>query len=152
MQVNIDLQNVLEDQNINFSIENITHYAKTALEYVNYTKDADITVRITNEDEIHSLNKEYRHVDKPTNILSFPFECPDEVQIPLLGDLIICHSVVEREAKEQNKSFEEHFCHLIIHGCLHLLGYDHIKEQEAEEMEQLEINILAKLGFKNPYE
>ena len=72
--------------------------------------------------------------------------------MPFLGDLVVCREVLVREAQEQQKTLEEHFCHLIIHGCLHLIGYDHIEDDEAEEMEGLEIKALAKLGYKNPYE
>ena len=93
------------------------------------------------------------HLQTLTDILSFPFEMPEGIEtLPLIGDLVICKAVLEKECTEQHKTLEEHFCHLIIHGCLHLIGYDHIKEDEAEIMEGHEIKALAKLGYKNPYE
>ncbi|MEY0159662.1 rRNA maturation RNase YbeY, partial [Providencia manganoxydans] len=107
---------------------------------------SEVTIRIVDEAESHELNLTYRGKDRPTNVLSFPFEAPPEVELPLLGDLIICRQVVEKEADEQNKTVEEHWAHMVIHGCLHLLGYDHIEDDEAEEMEGLETEILQKLG------
>lgn len=115
------------------------------------TLDPEITVRIVDEAESHDLNLTYRGKDKPTNVLSFPFECPDEVELPLLGDLIICRQVVEHEAAEQGKPVEAHWAHMVVHGCLHLLGYDHIDDEEAEEMESLETEVMTSLGFAAPY-
>ena len=115
------------------------------------TLEPEITIRIVDEAESHDLNLTYRGKDKPTNVLSFPFECPDEVELPLLGDLVICRQVVEREATEQGKPLEAHWAHMVVHGCLHLLGYDHIEDDEAEEMESLETEIMSSLGFADPY-
>lgn len=115
------------------------------------TLDPEITVRIVDEAESHDLNLTYRGKDKPTNVLSFPFECPDEVELPLLGDLVICRQVVEHEAAEQGKPVEAHWAHMVVHGCLHLLGYDHIDDEEAEEMESLETEIMTSLSFAAPY-
>lgn len=115
------------------------------------TLEPEITIRIVDEAESHDLNLTYRGKDKPTNVLSFPFECPDEVELPLLGDLVICRQVVEREATEQGKPLEAHWAHMVVHGCLHLLGYDHIEDDEAEEMESLETKIMISLGFADPY-
>jgi probable rRNA maturation factor len=115
-------------------------------------EEAQLTVRIVDEAEIRELNATYRGKDKPTNVLSFPFEAPPGVDIPLLGDIIICAAVVAREAEEQGKPFAAHWAHMVIHGTLHLLGYDHIEEAEAERMEGLEIELLAGLGYANPYE
>lgn len=112
---------------------------------------SEVTIRIVDEAESHELNLTYRGKDRPTNVLSFPFEAPPEIELPLLGDLIICRQVVEKEAIEQNKTVEEHWAHMVIHGCLHLLGYDHIEDDEAEEMESLETEILQKLGYEDPY-
>lgn len=117
-----------------------------------FMENAEITIRIVDEQESQQLNNTYRHKDKPTNVLSFPFESPIEIDIPLLGDLIICKQVVEAEAKEQHKSLSSHWAHMIVHGCLHLLGYDHILDEEAEEMENIEIDIMNQLGFDNPYQ
>ncbi|MCX8649028.1 rRNA maturation RNase YbeY [Gilliamella sp. B2776] len=117
-----------------------------------FMDNAEITIRIVDEQESQQLNHTYRHKDKPTNVLSFPFESPIEIDVPLLGDLIICKQVVEAEAKEQHKSLTSHWAHMIVHGCLHLLGYDHILDEEAEEMENIEIDIMQQLGFNNPYQ
>lgn len=120
-----------------------------------FQNDSELTIRIVDEAESHELNHQYRGKDKPTNVLSFPAEVPEfiseELDFPLLGDLIICATIVEREANEQGKTTEAHWAHMIVHGCLHLLGYDHIEDYEAEEMETLETKILQKIGFPNPY-
>ena len=113
--------------------------------------EVEMTVRIVDEAESHELNLTYRGKDRPTNVLSFPFECPDEVELPLLGDLVICRQVVEREAAEQEKPLMSHWAHMVVHGSLHLLGYDHIEDNEAEEMESLETQIMQGLGFDDPY-
>ncbi|WP_221799194.1 rRNA maturation RNase YbeY [Oceanobacter mangrovi] len=114
--------------------------------------EPELTVRLSAEAEIQELNRDYRGKDYATNVLSFPFEAPPEVPLPLLGDLIICAQVVDREAAEQGKSSEAHWAHMVVHGCLHLLGYDHINDDEAEEMEGLEREILARLGYEDPYQ
>ena len=113
--------------------------------------EVEMTVRIVDEAESHELNLTYRGKDRPTNVLSFPFECPDEVELLLLGDLVICRQVVEREAAEQEKPLMAHWAHMVVHGSLHLLGYDHIEDNEAEEMESLETQIMQGLGFDDPY-
>lgn len=113
--------------------------------------EVEMTVRIVDEAESHELNLTYRGKDRPTNVLSFPCECPDEVELPLLGDLVICRQVVEREASEQEKPLMAHWAHMVVHGSLHLLGYDHIEDDEAEEMESLETQIMQGLGFDDPY-
>lgn len=114
--------------------------------------DSELTIRLVDEDEGRELNRTWRHKDYPTNVLSFPADVPDGLlDIPLLGDLVICVPVVEREAAEQGKTPEAHWAHLVIHGCLHLLGYDHIEDAEAEEMESLERDLLAELGYPDPY-
>jgi probable rRNA maturation factor len=112
----------------------------------------EISVRLADDAEVQALNRDFRGQDKPTNVLSFPFEAPPGVEIPLLGDIIICSEVVAREAAEQDKPLQAHWAHMVIHGTLHLLGYDHIDEAEAEQMEGLEIALLGGLGFANPYE
>ncbi|ETS29230.1 rRNA maturation RNase YbeY [Photorhabdus temperata] len=116
-----------------------------------FQSESEVTIRIVDEAESQDLNLTYRGKDKPTNVLSFPFEAPPEVDLPLLGDLIICRQVVEKEAEEQQKTVEEHWAHMVVHGCLHLLGYDHIEDDEAEEMESLETEIMQKLGYADPY-
>jgi len=114
--------------------------------------DAELYIRIVDEDESQTLNRDYRGKDKPTNVLSFEADLPAEIEVPLLGDLAICADVVVREAKEQSKDEIAHWAHMVIHGTLHLVGYDHIEDDDAELMESLEIQILAKLGYNNPYE
>ena len=113
--------------------------------------EAEVTVRIVDEAESQQLNFDYREKNKPTNVLSFPFECPPGIELPLLGDLVICAQVVAQEAAEQNKTLSAHWAHMVVHGCLHLLGFDHINDDDATEMEAEEIQILAELGFADPY-
>lgn len=113
---------------------------------------SEVTVRIVDEAESQMLNSTYRSKNSPTNVLSFPFEAPIGIDdLPLLGDLVICRQVVEKEAEEQNKTLDAHWAHMVIHGSLHLLGYDHIEEEDAVEMESLETEIMLALGFPDPY-
>jgi probable rRNA maturation factor len=112
----------------------------------------EVTLRIVDLAESRQLNSDYRNKDKPTNVLSFPFEAPEHIEMPYLGDLVVCAAVVEQEAREQEKPVANHWAHLCVHGLLHLLGYDHIDETEAQEMEGLETAILAKLNIDDPYQ
>ena len=112
----------------------------------------ELSIRIVAEDEGRALNLAYREKDYATNVLSFPFEAPAGVPIEYLGDLVICAPVVAREAAEQGKSLESHWAHMVVHGVLHLQGYDHIEPAEAEQMETLEKHIMAQLGYANPYQ
>jgi probable rRNA maturation factor len=112
---------------------------------------AELVVRIVDADEIQALNAQYRHKDKPTNVLSFPSEIPEIVASPLLGDIVICAGVVADEAQAQGKPLMAHWAHMIVHGVLHLLGYDHIVESDAQQMEHLECSILSTMGFQDPY-
>ena len=117
------------------------------------TAPSELTIRIVDEAEGRELNHTWRGKDYATNVLSFPAEIPDGLlDIPLLGDLVICAQVVEREAAEQGKPLMAHWAHMVVHGSLHLLGYDHIEDGEAEEMEALEVEFMAALGFENPYQ
>ncbi len=117
----------------------------------NSSVNHEVSIRLVGNDEITELNKQYRNQNKPTNVLSFPAEFPEELEIPLLGDIIICADVVNEEAKQQHKSLPAHWAHMTIHGMLHLLGYNHIEEHEAIEMEALETDIMLKLGYPAPY-
>ncbi len=110
-----------------------------------------VTLRIVDEDEGRRLNEQYRQRGGATNVLSFAFDAPPEVELALHGDVVICAPVVLREASEQNKSLEAHFAHMAVHGVLHLLGFDHQTNEEAKAMEELEIAIMTALGFPNPY-
>ena len=114
-------------------------------------RDVEIVIRIVDERESACLNEQYRKKDGPTNILSFPFEVPKGVDLNLLGDLVICAPIVEKEASAQHKSKCNHWAHLVVHGVLHLQGYDHISHHDAERMEAKEIEILSKLNITNPY-
>lgn len=109
-------------------------------------ENVEISVLLTDDAHIRVLNRDYRVKDKATNVLSFPQDEPE-----MLGDIILAYETVMREAAEQGKTFEAHLTHLLVHGCLHLLGYDHEEDDEAEEMEALEVEILAGLGVNNPY-
>jgi len=116
-----------------------------------FQDDAEVTVRIVDEAESQQLNNDYRGKDKPTNVLSFPFEVPEGIELDLLGDLLICKQVVEQEALAQQKPLNSHWAHMVIHGTLHLLGYDHIIDDEADVMESLETEIMLELQFEDPY-
>jgi len=112
----------------------------------------ELTIRIVTEKEITELNQQYRHKSTPTNVLSVPYEPMVGVNISLLGDIVVCADVVNQEAIEQNKSPADHWAHIVIHGMLHLLGFDHIADSDAEKMETSEIKILKNLGINNPYQ
>ena len=145
----IDLQLACENLENLPSEAQITLWAQSAVKPT--VDDLDMTVRIVDEGESQMLNRTYRGKDYPTNVLSFPFESPAEVELPLLGDLVICRQVVEREATEQQKPHLAHWAHMVVHGSLHLLGYDHLEDIEAEEMESLEREIMQSLAFADPY-
>lgn len=115
-------------------------------------EDAELTIRIVDEEESARLNETYREVSGATNVLSFPFEPPPGVSLALLGDIVICAPVVRREADEQSKSLSAHWAHMVVHGVLHLLGDDHETPADARKMERKETRILDALGFDNPYE
>lgn len=151
MNHHIDLQIACDDPLL-ITEANITAWALSALQH--QLKPTELTIRMVTTDEITHLNKTYRKMDKPTNVLAFPANLPAHIEIDhtFLGDVIICPSVLEKEAKEQNKPLEAHYAHIIIHGILHLLGYDHIEENDTLQMQTLEIQLLANLGFENPYQ
>ncbi|SMC17734.1 probable rRNA maturation factor [Andreprevotia lacus DSM 23236] len=126
-------------------------WAETALQPG--VKRAEITVRLVDEEEGRQLNRDYRGKDYATNVLSFTFDedLPEIEGMPLLGDLVLCAPVVAREAAEQGLLLAAHYAHLIVHGMLHLQGFDHIDDVEADAMEALETRLLAALGINDPY-
>ena len=173
MTIEVDLQNVIEKDKLNHVLPNKQQFevwlnASIAtlrhLETENAPFDSsvntqqiqqqafELTLRIVDETESQQLNFDYRDKNKPTNVLSFPFEAPEHIDMPYLGGLVVCAAVVELEAQTQKKNINDHWAHLCIHGLLHLLGYDHINDEEAQEMEGTETTILAKLGIDDPYQ
>lgn len=131
------------------SVAQIEHWVRVTLEQK--VTQANLAIKILNEVDMQALNFTYRQKPKPTNVLSFPSQLPPDLRDHFLGDLAICAPVVRQEALSQNKSFESHFAHLVVHGTLHLLGFDHESPQDAQKMETEEIRILHALGFSNPY-
>ncbi|WP_029408162.1 rRNA maturation RNase YbeY [Thiomicrorhabdus sp. Milos-T2] len=154
--IDIDLQWGIDEQSIP-TIEQCQKWVHASVLEPRSFEPVEMTIRIVDKQESQQLNADYRNKDKPTNVLSFEFEQPPGLvdigeELPYLGDLVICAEVVAEEAKVQNKSLEEHWAHMIVHGTLHLQGYDHIDEYDAEEMEGLEIEIMQSLGYENPYQ
>ncbi|MDH5368459.1 MAG: rRNA maturation RNase YbeY [Gammaproteobacteria bacterium] len=147
MEVNLDIQREVDALPKD---EDLLKWLTETLEFEKYG-DAEITIRFVDEKESAELNEKYRHKTGSTNILSFPFEAPAEVELNLLGDLIICSDVVKKEASEQKKEELAHWAHMVVHGTLHLLGYDHLTDDEAANMEEKEIKILSQLGYSDPY-
>lgn len=148
MSFQIDIENVSGIDSIPDE-ESIIKWAKLALEKKH--KDAEICLRIVDIDEGKYLNKEWRNKDAATNVLSFPVGKTIEHAPNLLGDIVICAPIVEQEAEQQQKDCDAHWAHLIIHGILHLQGYDHMTDEEATRMEEKEIQILKETGYANPY-
>jgi len=156
LKINLSLQQDFQANELPLKRGQIKKQIETTLRHVGFDVDCEIGIACVDLAESHELNLQYREKDKPTNVLSFPSDIPEEV-LPMLdalpiGDLVICIPVVLQEALDQNKTPIEHFTHMLVHGSLHLMGYDHeTSDEDAEEMEALEIEILAKLGFENPY-
>nr|WP_284709322.1 rRNA maturation RNase YbeY [Marinobacter sediminum] len=144
----VDFQNVYDGPGVP-EASLFQTWAQAAWQHEN---PSEVTIRIVGALESQGLNHEYRGKDKPTNVLSFPFEAPAGITVSLAGDLVICAPVVEHEAVEQHKEAVAHWAHMVVHGMLHLQGYDHIEDGDAEVMEALEVRLLAQLGFGNPYE
>lgn len=128
-----------------------THFEDWLAAALGRFENPELTLRIVDCEESRQLNSQFRGKDAPTNVLSFPAEVPAEIELSLLGDIVICAPLVEQEALEQGKPLLAHWAHLTIHGVLHLLGYDHQQNAEAEEMEAVEIRLLESLGFPDPY-
>lgn len=147
MDVDLDIQREVEALPKNLEL---VKWVKEVLTLEQHG-DTELTIRFVSEEESAELNNQYRNKQNPTNILSFPFEMPEEVELNLLGDLIICSDVVKKEAVEQQKEELAHWAHMVVHGTLHLLGYDHLTDTEASIMETKEIKILSQLGYSDPY-
>lgn len=156
MKLNLSLQDDVQSPDLILKRAPLKKAIEMTLHHVDVQSDCEIGIACVDHEESHRLNLEYRGKDKSTNVLSFPSDFPEDI-LPLLdarplGDLVICIPVVLQEAIDQKKAAYDHFMHMLVHGTLHLLGYDHeISEEDAEEMEALEIEILAKLGLANPY-
>ena len=148
MAIDVDIQIAVEDQPLP-EADDFQRWVKTAL--TNQIDEAELCIRIVSSEESQELNSTWRGMDKPTNVLSFPFEAPPGFSSAMIGDLAICAEVVASEAQAQNKPLMAHWAHMVIHGVLHLIGFDHIKDADAEEMEALEIQLLAQLDIPNPY-
>lgn len=162
--IQLDVQNPYEYDSIPNNRE-LQDWVDAAIQGENIEQGLSVVIRFVNEEEGRTLNQAYRHKKYATNVLSFPFEEPEftttiadleealseHLEQQHLGDIILCEQVVQKEASDQGKTLTHHWAHLIIHGVLHLQGYDHIEEQEATLMESLEIKILDGLGFDNPY-
>ncbi len=156
MKLSLSLQQDFQAPELVLKRAYLKKVVETALRHIGTQSNCEIGIACVDNDESHKLNLEYRKKDKPTNVLSFPSDIPDEMAKYLdafpIGDLVICIPVVLQEAIDQNKTPIEHFTHMLVHGTLHLMGYDHeTSDEDAEEMEALEIKILDKLGFENPY-
>ena len=174
----VDVQMALDEPELTESeeppsFEQLSHWANSVYRaaVTGVQADAELTIRLVGVNEITQLNRDYRHQDKATNVLSFPFEAIHELKashelkapyqlkapqpgldIALLGDVIICHQVIVREAYEQQKTVSNHYAHMVVHGVLHLLGYDHQAENDAQKMEALELEILAQFNISDPYQ
>ena len=153
MGVTVDLQLASDNIHLRATEQTFTHWVSTAIAAASNSAQAEkeVSIRIVEPEESQQLNQHYRHKNKATNVLSFPAVFPEGVAIGFLGDLVICADIVEQEAKEQHKEPLAHWAHMVLHGTLHLLGYDHVDNKEAEIMESLEIQLLQSLGYPCPY-
>ena len=149
MKLHVEVQCASEDSDI--PDEQALHRWAQAAVTQGFDRDAQLAIRVVDTEEGADLNESYRRGDGPTNVLSFVFEERDRIDPPLLGDVVICAPVVRREAAQQGKSMHAHFAHMVVHGVLHLLGYDHQRDSQAQRMESLERTVLDELGFDDPY-
>ena len=151
MNYSIDIQQAcLEDIPVSHDV--LTNWAIQTLTPLINT--AELTLRFVDRQEITHLNHQYRKMNKATNVLAFPASYPEEIEldVPLLGDVVICPEILLEESQSLNKPLIAHWAHIVIHGILHLLGYDHIDENDAKIMQALEIQLLERLGFDDPYD
>ena len=144
--IELDLQVATEHE-----VPDATEFQRWVETALSDGKDHELTIRLVDEAESESLNSQFRGKSCPTNVLSFPADLPAGLDVPLLGDIVICAPLVAREAGEQGKPVDHHWAHLTVHGVLHLLGMDHQQEEEAFEMESLEARLLDALGIADPY-
>lgn len=149
MTIDVDIQVAVEATDIP-SEDQLRRWATAAVG--DRRQPAELGIRIVDARESRDLNRRYRHCDRPTNVLAFEADLPADLGLPNLGDLVICRDVVSGEAGAQGKSLQAHWAHMVIHGTLHLLGFDHQGEAAAREMEALEVQILAGLGYSDPYQ
>lgn len=146
----LDLQIATHDENVPSEAQ-FSEWLNLAIMNTR-TTPVEITLRLVGEEESHQLNAQFRNKNAPTNVLSFPNDDHQKHEVPFYGDIVVCAPVVEQEAEQQQKQLEAHWAHMVIHGMLHLQGYDHIDADEADEMEAIEVQLLTHLGFNNPYE
>ena len=153
MTAQVDIQVTVDDEFVP-GPDDIEVWVSRAMRAAGRREDADVSVRVVNAAEMQQLNSEFREQDKPTNVLSFPAGdiegLPSDADVPL-GDIVICAEIVRSEAKEQGKTAEAHWAHMVVHGTLHLLGFDHESDSDAATMEGLEVKILTDNGIANPY-
>jgi probable rRNA maturation factor len=147
MTIDLDIQIATVEKHV----PDPAHFELWVGRVLQHRQEYELTLRLVDEDESRALNSTYCGKDKPTNVLSFPAELPAGIELPLLGDIVICAPLVRQEAAAQNKPLNAHWAHLVIHGLLHLLGHDHQDERDAEKMEAIEVELLASLGIANPY-
>ncbi|VAX11216.1 Metal-dependent hydrolase YbeY, involved in rRNA and/or ribosome maturation and assembly [hydrothermal vent metagenome] len=147
-QIDLDVQYAVSEERLP-PLPDFQMWAEAAL--ANRRESAELVIRLVDEIESAALNQQYRNTAGATNVLSFPFQAPPQVESDLLGDLVICAPLVLQQAIEQQKAEQAHWAHMVVHGVLHLLGYDHIEVAQIDEMENLEVGILAQLGFPDPY-
>lgn len=152
MTIRVDIKNTsrLSETPGNSSIEK---WVKTT--FLQFLDSGEVNIKIVDEDEGRALNEKWRNASGPTNVLSFSYIDTGEQKdrfAGIIGDILLCAPVIEREASEQGKSLDAHYAHMVIHGCLHLLGYDHLNKKDAEKMESIEIKIMNEIGFANPYD
>ena len=148
MNITVDLQNRTSHELP--TLEDLERWVAIAIE--DKTKVQSVCLSVVEPDEIQSLNKQFRHKDKPTNVLSFPNQAPIELSDGFMGDMVVCAQILEQEAHQQNKDLVAHWAHMVIHSTLHLQGYDHRTEDDAFIMESKEITLMKELGFGNPYQ
>ena len=151
MTLDLDIQRMISDPELP-SDEQFETWVDLALKEGGRENNSQLAIRIVDEDEGKKLNEQWRHKEGPTNVLSFSMSGLDLIAPEILGDIVICAPVVAKEAEEQSKALLLHWAHMVIHGVLHLIGYDHNTETDAKKMESLEVKIMKQLGFPDPYQ